>query len=210
MMRIPQMSTSSRLLKLTGSLLISAILAMNFPPVSVNAAGLYVKDSETPPTNVEDLRIGTSGSSPEDLVFVGTTLFFSAVDGTNGRELWKLPSPYTKAVMVKDIQPGYLSSDIDNITGFGNLVFFSAKDETGVELWVSEPPYDTYSTRRVADLNEYGDSEPADLVPIGNAIFFTADDGYHGREIYRSEPPYQSLNWFLIYGAERMGQIREN
>ena len=124
--------------------MIASFLIINIPPAQVNAADLFVKDSETPPTNVEDLRVGTTGSSPEDLTFVGTTLFFSANDGTHGRELWKLPSPYKKAQLVMDIQPGHASSEIDHITAFGNLVFFSAKDDAGIELWVSAPPYESY------------------------------------------------------------------
>ncbi|HEX7557049.1 MAG TPA: hypothetical protein VF338_10530, partial [Leptolinea sp.] len=193
-MQIPTFLSISSKIKLTASLLITSFLFLNIPPAQVSAADLYVKDSETPPTNVEDLRVGTTGSSPEDLTFVGTTLFFSANDGTHGRELWKLPSPYKKAQLVIDIQPGHASSEIDHITAFGNLVFFSAKDDAGIELWVSSPPYDCTSTHRVADLNEGGDSEPAEFVPIGNALFFTADDGIHGREIFKTSPPYQSID----------------
>jgi len=35
-------------------------------------------------------RIAPSGSSnPEDLISIGTTLYFGADDGTHGQELWK-------------------------------------------------------------------------------------------------------------------------
>lgn len=176
------------------SLCIAAILSGFSPQIPVNAAGPIIKDSDTPPTIVDDIRLGTGSSSPEDLTFVGTTLFFSANDGPHGRELWKLPAPYTKAEMVMDIQPGSASSGIDNIKGLGNTVFFSAEDSAGIELWVSEPPYDHTSTHRVADLNEKGDSSPSDLVPIGNAMFFAADDGIHGREIFKTSPPYTSID----------------
>jgi LPXTG-site transpeptidase (sortase) family protein len=179
--------------KLAGSLLLAAMMFAIIPAMPAAADDPYVKDSETPPTLVEDLIPGKNGSAPDNLTFVGTTLFFSAIDEAYGRELWKLPAPYTKAEMVMDIKPGDTSTNIDHITAFGNLVFFSAEDERGVELWVSEPPYDKFSTHIVADLNENGDSNPADFVPIGNALFFTADDGIHGREVFRTEPPYQSI-----------------
>ncbi len=175
-----------------GILLVSLVLAL-VPALPVSAAALAVKDSENPPTYVEDLRVGSKGSTPENLTFVGNTLFFSATDGTVGRELWKLSPPYTDAVLVKDINPGYVSSEPEHITALGNMVFFSAKDEAGVELWVTAPPYDIYSTHRVADLNENDDSSPAELTPIGNAMFFTADDGTHGKEVFKTSPPYQSI-----------------
>ncbi len=186
--------TFNRIMKRTVGCIFLVAVLLALIPLPVNAAVLAIKESDNPPVNVQDLRIGKVGSDPEELTFVGTTLFFSASDGTYGRELWKLPSPYTKAQLVRDINPGYVSSDVSHITAFGNLIFFSAKDDAGVELWVSEPPYEAYSTHRVADLNEGGDSDPAELVPIGNAMFFTADDGIHGKEIFKTSPPYQTID----------------
>lgn len=193
-MRIITKVTEKKYLRLTAGLLIASVLAASSPAPRANAAVLQVKDSDTPPTRVEDLRAGASSSAPENLTFVGETLFFSATDGNVGRELWKLNPPYKKAELVKDIQPGYESSDPEQITAFGNNVFFSARDSAGVELWVSEPPYDSYSTHRVADLNEGGDSNPKELTPIGNALFFAADNGLNGREIFKTEPPFQTVD----------------
>lgn len=214
--------------RLTGWVFIAVVAFGLLPVDSALAATPPIKDSEIPPTLVEDIRPGTGGSSPEDLTIVGSTLFFSALDGPHGRELWKLTAPYTKPEMVIDIQPGSASSGITNITGLGNSVFFAAEDAAGMELWVSEPPYDQYSTHRVADLNAKGDSNPANLVPIGNAMFFAADDGMHGREIFKTSPPYNSvdlvadiwrghegsnpreltrLGWMLFYIANDSGSV---
>jgi LPXTG-site transpeptidase (sortase) family protein len=193
-MRMTSLVSFNKYARMAASLLIASFLAASMPAAGANAADLKVKDSEIPPTRVEDLRAGASSSSPENLTFVGNTLFFTATDGNVGRELWKLNPPYKKAELVKDIQPGYESSTPEHITGFGDYVFFSAKDADGVELWVSEPPYDSYSTHRVADLNEGGDSNPSELTPIGSAMFFAANDGIHGREIFKTEPPFQTVD----------------
>ena len=45
------------------------------------------------------------GSSPRRLVVVGETLFFSASDGTRGRELWKTDGTRAGTVLVKNIHP---------------------------------------------------------------------------------------------------------
>lgn len=205
-MQTPQKISSSIVRIISGGLLIASLAAFCLPAQRADAVNLGVKDSDTPPSNIQDLRAGTPGSNPEGLTFAGTTLFFCANDGNTGRELWKLPSPYTRSELVSDINPGYLSSNIENITAFGNLVFFSAEDIAGRELWISEPPYDRSSTHRVADLNENGDSDPKDFVMIGNAVFFSADDGIHGREIFKTSPPYQSIElvadiWHGAHGS---------
>ena len=43
-------------------------------------------------------------------------------------------------------------------------------------------------TQIVADINAvYVGSQPEQLITIGNKIFFTADDGIHGRELWASD-----------------------
>ena len=43
---------------------------------------------------------------PRNLTNVNGTLFFTADDGTNGRELWKSDGTAAGTVLVKDISPG--------------------------------------------------------------------------------------------------------
>jgi ELWxxDGT repeat protein len=42
-------------------------------------------------TQVQAIAPGLAGSDPRSLIAVGRQLFFSANDGTSGRELWALP-----------------------------------------------------------------------------------------------------------------------
>ncbi|WP_232023635.1 Calx-beta domain-containing protein [Microcystis viridis] len=42
---------------------------------------------------VGDIRPGSSGSNPQNLRVVGSTLYFTADDGVNGRELWAVSGP---------------------------------------------------------------------------------------------------------------------
>ena len=68
---------------------------------------------------------------PSDLTNVNGTLFFTADDGTNGRELWKSDGTAAGTVLVKDIYPGtsgsYPTRYLTNVNG---TLFFAANDGT--------------------------------------------------------------------------------
>lgn len=75
------------------------------------------------------------------------------------------------------------------------LVFTGTVLESGMVAAV--PPHDTElwatdgtsaGTHLVMDINPAGDSIPRDLTAVGNGVFFTANDGTHGRELWRYIP----------------------
>ena len=88
---------------------------------------------------VKDINSGSGSSSPDDLIAVGNTLYFTANDGTNGNELWKSDGTSSSTVMVKDINSGSSTSYISLPTAIGNTLYFKANDGTnGYELWKSD------------------------------------------------------------------------
>jgi ELWxxDGT repeat protein len=132
------------------------------------------------------------GSSPRDLTAVGGTLFFSANDGSHGVELWRSNGKAADTVLVKDINPGSTGSYIDDLTAVDGRLFFSADDGVhGSELWKSDGT--AAGTVLVKDINptiksgyEYG-SFPRSLTAVGETLFFLADDGTHGFELWKSD-----------------------
>jgi ELWxxDGT repeat protein len=158
-------------------------------------------------TLVKDVNTITSGSSPIGLTDVNGTLFFSASDGVNGAELWQSDSTAAGTVLVKDINPysnGYLGSSPRYLTNVNGTLFFRAEDGThGTELWQSDGT--AAGTTLVKDIYpgwhiEYypgyfgiisrvvvSSSSPRYLTNVNGTLFFTAEDGIHGRELWQSD-----------------------
>lgn len=51
----------------------------------------WCSDGTAGTVQVKDVLPGASSSAPEGLTAVGSTLFFTAADGLNGREVWWAP-----------------------------------------------------------------------------------------------------------------------
>lgn len=99
---------------------------------------------------VSDIR-PVGGSDPRELTHVGSVVFFSADDGTRGRELWVSDGTDAGTRLVRDINPGAAGSKPALLTRVGPRLFFTAQDgRHGRELWVSDGT--RAGTRLVKDL----------------------------------------------------------
>jgi len=146
---------------------------------------------------VKDIYPGLNSSGPRNLTNVNGTLFFSAEDGTTGGlggnaggELWKSDGTAAGTVLVKDINPGGDSSGPRNLTNVNGTLFFSAYNPTtSVELWKSDGT--GAGTVLVKDIFPGGASsgaysDPKNLTNVNGTLFFTANDGTHGTELWKS------------------------
>jgi len=141
---------------------------------------------------VKDIVPGIGDSGPSNLTPLGATLFFAAVDNSNGAELWKTNGTEAGTVLVKDILPGSGSSAPANMAVVGSTLFLVANDgNTGRELWKSDGS--ATGTTLVRDIHSKttgsaaSNSFPMHLAAVANTLFFTADDGNTGRELWKSD-----------------------
>jgi ELWxxDGT repeat protein len=143
---------------------------------------------------VADLVPGTAPSRPSLLTAVGGKLFFQASnEAVSGAELWVSDGTAAGSFQVADLVPGTGSSNPQNLTAAGNLLFFTANTSGfGRELWKSDGT--AAGTALVKDINPgAASSNPGDprqgtfAAPAGGPLFFTADDGEHGEELWKSD-----------------------
>jgi ELWxxDGT repeat protein len=87
------------------------------------------------------VRAGEYASEPSSLTGVGGTLYFTARDGTHGRELWKSDGTEAGTLLVRDVRPGVGNeySGPESLTGVDGSLFFAGNDGVrGSELWRSD------------------------------------------------------------------------
>jgi ELWxxDGT repeat protein len=136
----------------------------------------------------------TGNSSPDELINVGGILFFTANDGAIGRELWRSDGTLAGTVLVKDITSDNSSSNPSGLTDVNGTLFFAADDDGthGRELWKSDGT--DAGTVEVEDIwpGTNGSFPPwpeiPEMINVGQILFFAANDGAVGRELWRHDP----------------------
>lgn len=125
------------------------------------------------------------------LTNVNGTLFFSLSDGLDGPELWKSNGTAAGTIMVKDINTASTNGSYPQfLINANGILYFTADDGIhGPELWKSDGT--AAGTVMVMDIKPFGNfgSEPKDLIyiPETKTLFFSADDGPNGRELWKYE-----------------------
>jgi ELWxxDGT repeat protein len=144
---------------------------------------------------VADINPGGAAGDPRHLTNVNGTLFFSANDGAHGYELWESNGTAAGTFLVKDIGVGgsfVYSSNPEYLTNVNGTLFFSAtRFIDGTELWESDGT--SGGTQLVKDIypgigpsNIGLGSNPSGLTNVNGRLFFSAEDGTHGIELWES------------------------
>tara|TARA_B100002052_G_scaffold132350_1_gene121576 strand:+ start:166 stop:2100 length:1935 start_codon:yes stop_codon:yes gene_type:complete len=166
---------------------------------------------------VADIRNGSSGSFPgangEDMtILVGDTIYFSADDGNQGRELWAHDTSNHSTWLVADISGGSSSwpGEYSGAILVGDTIYFDANDgNSSIELWAHDTS--NHSTWQVADIHINGGSIFSSSTPsipgnnhwtlLGDTIYFDANEGnwnmtVAGRELWAHDTSNHST-WLV-------------
>ncbi len=134
------------------------------------------------------LQIG--GNYVHQLMTTGDHLYFVSTFEDYGGELGGSDGSVYDLSMISDINPGEASSDIYHLTLLDTLLFFRAFEPVhGAELW----SYNLNSSlvKLVKDISVSPDatnsSFPGQLISYQGKLFFQANDGVHGNELWISD-----------------------
>ena len=124
-------------------------------------------------------------SLPSYFTVFNDKLYFQVDDAIHGNDLWVTDGSKSGTQLVKDILPGSRSSILYYLTVLNNKLLFVANSQ----LWTSDGT--EAGTTLVKDIfpggqafEYYGDPS---LIIINNQLYFIANDGIHGKELWISD-----------------------
>lgn len=130
---------------------------------------------------VKDLAAGASGSTiSPGIAQIDGILYFSADDGSTGKELWRSDGSRAGTYVVKDINAAG-GSGADNLIVANGKLYFTADDGTGKAFWVSDGT-NAGTTKIAGGITVVSGSGRVALV--GTTIFF-AGVGGGDTELYK-------------------------
>lgn len=148
---------------------------------------------------VTDINSGPgASSSPAWLAVYEGKLYFQArgappLSSQRGYELWSFDASDDSWELVEDINPGEPDSTPTRLHVYnGSLYFFAETVADGVELWRYTAATDT--AEQVADINPTGNSQSVSTLGLRSSpgyanyagqMYFDADDGTNGKELWR-------------------------
>ena len=135
---------------------------------------------------------GPTGASIDFIVDVNGVAFLSALDDTNGRELWTSDGTEAGTQLVLDINPDF--SGLGFFTpavAFGDELIFAADDGEGLELWSSDGSESGTLLVSAIDSISTQSSAPAidslSSATLNDEVIFRATMGRFDSELFRSD-----------------------
>ncbi|HEX6083674.1 MAG TPA: hypothetical protein VF266_04055, partial [Thermoanaerobaculia bacterium] len=173
----------------------------DFTPVAANGVLFFVARGSLWRTDGTEQGTFAVASHPEQMHVAGNRLFFLSRTAAHGRELWVTDGTLGGTHIVKDIHRGEEDAFpyefpwdeyLVTMRSAGDLLFFTADDGVhGLEPWRSDG-----TEAGTFLLHDVAPGEASSMLPMferdstafaDGSIFFAADDGVHGVELWRSD-----------------------
>jgi ELWxxDGT repeat protein len=161
----------------------------------VHGKELWVSDGTAEGTQLlADINPGAGDSRPYPITPIDGYLYLSADDGVAGMEPFRTDGTPEGTRRIADIRDGN-GSFPSQYFAVGDGIVCVANDGSGNELWMLDPA-GLEAPKPVRDISPLGGSFPMDLVEMNGLLYFSATDGFHGRELWRSDGT-ESGTWMV-------------
>lgn len=128
-----------------------------------------------------------------EIIVMDSLVYFVADDAVHSYELWKSDGTEAGTALVKDLKTGFIGSFPGGLTAWNGVLYFSAEASIpGASLYPRElyrsdgTEAGTYLVKWIGTgplATTFG-SYPDRFTPLGDQLFFIANDGYHGKELW--------------------------
>ncbi len=154
----------------------------------VSGVELWQSDGTSAGTTlIADLAYGGADSSPRSLQAVGSTLYF-VINQSQGDELWSTDGMENGTHKIEDLGSDLsVGGPVASVNG--NVLFPVFDAYYGIELWQSDGTLNG-SSLFLNLTTTRNSSGPVNFTVHNDTLFFTADDGLHGVELWKYNAGY--------------------
>lgn len=152
---------------------------------------LWVTDGTAEGTQMV-LEIAPGEDSPQfrSATPLGNGIVFGADDFQTGVEPWYSDGTEEGTYRLAELNAGAVPSNpaFFTVLGEDEVFFFGGDEVSGAELWATDGT--SAGTPLIANIHPTESSFPSFFFELGGDLYFAADDGAHGRELWRYEGPF--------------------
>ena len=159
--------------------------------IALNSAGLAHAGTGAARL-VKDINPGNDDSFAEMFVPFNGAVYFRAMDGEHGTELWRTDGTTAGTQMVTDLRAGPANGFPDEIAVAGGSLYFNGYTEAnGSKVFRSDGT--AAGTQLLADTfpgmsgGTFGPPLPSNFTTFGNLVLFSATDPNGGYELWRTD-----------------------
>lgn len=148
---------------------------------NVNGGQLWTSNGTSSGTVLVHQFDGANGFSPQNFISFGGSLYFLADALASGIELYKTNGTSASTSLIKDLRSGSASSNIRNLIVSGSYLYFLADIGAGEQLFRTDG-----TSAGTIQLTNFS-LPPFNLVNHNNQLYFVANDGINGEEIFKTD-----------------------